>query len=54
MLAVRQRAVELDPEVCRRSLELESVVVDLDVELVACIPVIEVECGGHGLGHGEL
>ena len=52
MLAVRQRAVELDPEVCRRTLKLESVV-DLDVELVACLPV-EVECGGHGIGHGEL
>ena len=54
MLAERQRAVELDPELCRRALELESVVVDLDVELVACLPVVEVECGGHGLGYGEL
>ena len=54
MLAERQRAVELDPEVCRRTLELESVVVAHDVGLVACLPVVEVECGGHGLGHGEL
>ena len=35
-----QRAVKLDPEVHRGSLKLESVVVDYDVELVACLSVV--------------
>ena len=54
MLEERQGAVKLDSEVCRRSLELEYIVVDLDVELVACLLVVEVECGGYGLSYGEL
>ena len=49
-----QRAVKLDPEVHQDGLKLESVVVDCDVELVAGLSVVEVECGGHGLGHGEF
>ena len=54
MLAEHQGTVELDSEACRRSLELEYIVVDLDVELMACHLVVEVECGGYGLSHREL
>ena len=32
--------VKLDPKVCRGVLKLESVVVDRDVELVACLSVV--------------
>ena len=53
MLLEHQGAVELDSEVCRQSLELGVYCVDLDVELVARL-LVEVECRGHGLSHGEI
>ena len=40
MLAECQRLVKLDHEVHQGGLKLESVVVDCDVELVACLSVV--------------